>query len=454
MKSNNWCLFLLLAIGLYLAGCGGTTSSVNSSMGGVPLTINTGDATNPAIVKFELTVNMITLTGSGGTANTGNLLTKPAEVEFSHQAGTFETLTVTNVPPGTYSGATVTVSNPEVVVLTGSPPAPAKVPATLTSGTVTVSFASPITFGPNSNSVLNLDLDLAASVTLNGNPITSATVTPAFTATASTVAVNVNDDEDEIDDLHGSVKAINAPNFTITTQSGDVTFVTNSSTRFKDGLTQLSDLKVGAIVEVDADMQANGTLLATKVELEGEREGDEVEGIISDVTSSGTPPVATKITIIHQVDSDGSSSIAPLTVDVTINNNTRFSVRTDKLTLTTVPAFDAAHIGKGQRVEADASSVSSPPIVADRLKLREQAIIGTIAATPAPTATGFTVTLAPGSALATLSGQTSIPVSIVNGTKIKSGASLAAGATVRVRGLVFVNGSAYSAIAARIDNNN
>ena len=439
-------LFTLLSVvfALLLTGCGGGNNTTTTTAGAGNATIQTGDAVNDQIAKFELTISSITLTGVSPTATTGNLLSKPGEVEFTHQAGTFEPLTLVNVPQGTYNGATLTVSDAEIVVINGT--TPTKVPATLSNGTVTVTFAN-IVVG-SSPLFINFDLDLANSVTLNGTPITSATVNPKFNVTSTTAPPaghegDEDDDNGEMDDVHGSVKSISAPNFTITTKSTDITFATDSNTRFKDGITQLSDLKIGDIVEVDGVTKSDGTHLATKVEREGGQNGEEVEGLISALDNP-----LTKITVVHQQDSTGTSS-SPVTVDIGVNASTVFSVRTDKLNIT-APAFDATHIGKGQRIEADANSTAAP-ILATKVKLREQALIGTVASSPAPAASGFTLTLSPTSAFATLSGATSVPVTIVSGTNLK--VTPTAGATVRVRGLVFFNAGAYSAIAVRVDDN-
>jgi hypothetical protein len=440
-------LFTLLSVvfALLLTGCGGGNNTTTTTAGAGNATIQTGDAVNDQIAKFELTISSITLTGVSPTATTGNLLSKSAEVEFTHQAGTFEPLTLANVPQGTYNGATLTVSAPEVVVINGT--TPTKVPATLSSGTVTVTFAN-ITVG-SSPLFINFDLDLANSVTLNGSPtITSATVNPKFNVTSTTTPPagnegNEDDDNGEMEDVHGSVKSINAPNFTITTKSTDITFATDANTRFKDGITQLSDLKVGDIVEVDAETKSDGTHLATKVEREGGQQGEEVEGLVSALDNP-----LTKITIVHQEDSTGTSN-SPVTVDIGVNSSTVYSVRTDKLNIT-APAFDATHIGKGQRIEADAGS-STAPITATKVKLREQALIGTVASTPAPTASGFTLNISSTSAFGTLSGATTVPVTIANGANLKI--TPTAGATVRVRGLVFFNAGAYSVIAVRVDDN-
>ena len=437
-------LFTLLSVvfALLLTGCGGGSQPNVVSAGAGQLIVQTGDAVNDQLAKFELNISSITLTGVSPTATTANLLAKPAEVEFTHQAGTLEPLTLANLPTGTYNGATVTITSAEVVVINGT--TPTKVPVTLSSGTVNVTFASiTVTTAPQ---FLNFDLDLANSVTLNGTPITSATVTPKFnvTSTATPPAGNEgNEDHDngELEDVHGSVKSISAPNFTITTNSTDITFATDSNTRFKDGINQLSDLKVGDIVEVDGITKSDGTKLATKIEREGGQNGEEAEGLISVLDNP-----LTKITIIHQVDSSESTAT---TMDIGVNSSTVYSVRTDKLNITG-PVFDATHIGKGQRIEADSNS-STAPIVASKVKLREQALIGTVAATPAPTTSGFTLTISPTSAFGTLSGATSVPVTFANGATLKT--TPVAGATIRVRGLVFVNGTAYSMIAVRDDDN-
>lgn len=444
-------LFLLtvttVLLTLFLAGCsGGNNTTTMTSAAPANATLNTGDGTNDQILKFELTISAVTFTGSGGTSNTANLISQPVEVEFVHEAGTFEHLADVNLPAGTYSGATLSVSNPEVVVLVGG--VPTKIPATLTSSTITVNFSPALTISNSNTAVIDFDLDLASSVTLNGNPPTSATISATFNVTTKVVnPENEDDDNGEIEDVHGKVTNITAPNFTIQTEQSTITFVTDGNTQFKGSVTSLSQLKMGDIVEVDGVTKSDGTKLATKVEVEEENNNaEEVEGVITAVT--GSP--ATQITITHQVDSDDNPN-PPVTVDVAINSNTQFVVRPDKLLMGSAPAFDASHIAKGQRVEADTPSNTTTPIVADKIKLREQALVGTVAATPAPSASGFTLNLNPASAFATLTGQTSIAVTIVSGTR--EDVTPAAGNTVRVRGLVFFNAGTYTMIAAHIDDN-
>jgi Domain of unknown function (DUF5666) len=445
---KKFILLLGLASVFVSAGCGsgyGMNGVVSTGPMAFNATLNTGDAVNDQILKFELKVSSATLTGVSPTSMTSNLLSKPAEVEFVHEAGTFEPLAIANIPPGTYSGATFTVSNPEVVVLNAG--IPKSVPANLSNATVTAIFSPAITITNSAITVIDFDLDLAGSVTLNGSPVTSAAVNPKFNVAAFTAPASGNQDDErgDIEDVHGSVTNVAAPNFTIQTNQATITFVTNIYTEFHDGLTQLLDLKAGDIVEVDGFTQADGTKLASKVSKEGGSTGEEAEGVITAVT--GSPAV--DLTIADQLDSSGAPT-PPTTVAVSMNSGTVFAVRADKLNLSSMFAFDATHVGKGQRVEAD-SFTAGFPTIATKLKLREQALVGTVAATPAPNSFEFTLNINPTSAFGILSGATSIAVTVPDGVSLKIAPT--AGATMLVRGLVFVNGATYKMIATQGNQN-
>jgi Domain of unknown function (DUF5666) len=424
---------IVFALALTVAGCGGGNNSQLQATG-ASTTVQFGDATNDQIAKFELTVSSITLTGANGTANTGNLLASPVEFEFSHAAGALEPVSLSKVPAGTYSAATITWSDPEVVTVNAG--TPTKLTVSPTSGTANVT--STVTISDTAN-FLNLDMDLASSLTING---TSATINPTFSMTATSVPANANNEGDDDGDteVHGSVTGITAPQFTIQTQAGaSITFTTDGNTRFKDGLTQLSDLKVGDIVEVRSTTQSDGTKLATRVEREENQGGEEMEGLIQNLDN----PLTT-ITIVHQLDSNKNAS-APTTVDITVNANTQYEIHADKLTVT--GAFDATHIGKGQRIEADADGQTSP-VVAHKVRLREQALIGTVSNA---TSTGFTLAPSSTSAFGSLSGATSVAVTLDPSANVKT--TPVNGGTVRVRGIVLFDGTNYTMTATRVDNN-
>jgi len=447
---------LALAVALVAVGCGSGSGSTGVAGQGSQLTVNFGDAVNDQIIAFELTITSITLTGNGNPS----VLAKPAEVEFVHNAGTVEPISLVNVPAGAYTGATITVSNPEVVIVDPATKQPVKLTATLAHTSVSPAFN--LTIGPNA-SVLNFDLNLATSVTISGS---SATVDPQFTATTSAVPAAKNDDNGEDEDngemeVRGTITDATSPKFTIQPagNGSPITFTTDANTRFKDGITAFSQLVKGMVVSVESVTQANGDNLAREVESETETaNGEEVEGVITGVacaTATGCPGAsnpATKITITTQkTATTGTAPSTPATgssVDVPISSGTRFAVESHHLS-GTFPAFDATHIGKAQRVEVDSENEaadSAASVGADKVKLQEQALTGTVSS---PTASGFTLTVASTSAFASLAGTTTVTIQTSSATELKN-VTVSANATVRVRGLLFINGTTYTMVAARI----
>lgn len=324
--------------------------------------------------------------------------------------------------------------------------------ATLTTDTATVNFSPSLTLG-STPMALNFDFDLAASLTLNTSSNT-ATVTPTFTAsTATVVAENEQNDENgEMEDITGSVTNVSAPMFTISVQqtAQSLTFTTNSNTAF-EGVTGVSGLTNGMIVEVDGVTQADGSLLAKKVEVK-ENNGMELEGLVTSVT--GLP--ATQFQIVVQ-DEDSPSSNMPtlgstVTVNVTGSTSFRFdNEEVDLSNLTFTPAFDANTLGKAQRVEVDATAPGTSPVTADKVKLKEQALSGTVSASSSSGGqTTFTLTVAPDSAFALLTGSTTLTVVKQPGTELKGITSIVDGEAVRARGLLFFNGTTYTLVAKRV----
>ena len=85
-----------------------------------------------------------------------------------------------------------------------------------------------------------------------------------------------NDDGQHNDghEAEGTITSIDAAGsrFVVKTEhSASITVVVNSATVFTDGLHSFSDLKTGMSVEVDGNLQSDGTLTATKVH--GDNEG-------------------------------------------------------------------------------------------------------------------------------------------------------------------------------------
>ena len=95
-----------------------------------------------------------------------------------------------------------------------------------------------------------------------------------------------HDDENEIE-FTGHVQSIDAANLSIVVEG--LVVLTDASTEFAgDGqpLSSFADLRVGQLVEVDGKLQDDGSILAKKIELEDEEEGEdefEFKGVIQSI---------------------------------------------------------------------------------------------------------------------------------------------------------------------------
>lgn len=444
-----------LTLIVFALGC----SSSNQSMPpvaftpttGATMAVNVGDSPSDGIVDFEMTINTITLTDTSN--HTVTVLSTPTRVELTHVNGTVEPIAVMSVPAGTYTKATITVSNPEVEIINTSGQVQT-LTVTLASPTATVNFSPNLVVTSGMPVTLNFDLNLAASVSISG---TTATVTPTFTATVNQAAANANEQEDEnggMEDVKGSVTGVAAPNFTIAVEqsSQSLTFTTNSSTQF-EGVSGVSGLTNGMIVEVDSVTQPDGSHLATKVEVEeNQNNAMEAEGLVTSTT--GTP--VTQFQIVVQDEAAPGSTLPALgsTLTVNLTSNTLFRIGGGHHILLTglsiTPLFDASHLAEAQRVEVDSTTASTTTVTADKVRLQPQGISGMVSNVVQIDSShiSFTLTPAADSFFDRLSGQTSLTVLTQPNTEMKT--AITNNATVRVRGLLFVNGTAYTMVAAKV----
>ncbi|HSA93078.1 MAG TPA: DUF5666 domain-containing protein [Terriglobales bacterium] len=450
---------LFLALVSSLSGCGGGSSSSSTTTPPPPqpgtssVLVNFGDAPVDSIVAFEITITSVTLTPSGGGA-IFTVLSTPTRIELTHLNGTVEPLAIRNIPEGSYSSATINVSNPEVKIIDSGTGLPVELNASLSSTSATVNFSPAISFG-TTPTALNFDFNLAASVVI-APP--NATVTPTFTGSLSAIAAQNEQEEEtgEIEDITGVVTGTSGSSFTISVPqtAQNLTFATNSSTEFEAPLTGVASLTTGLIVEVDALTQTDGSLLATKVEAEIENDNDalEVEGLITDLI--GLPPTG-----FHMVVQDGAASgtIAPAlgaTITVNLDSNTQFRIDDDHVDLNNLPfvaVFNANVLSPGQKVEVDTDTPATDNLLADKVKLKEQTLRGTVSnlATAGSQST-FTLTVPVDSAFALLTGQTTLQVIRQPETRLKGITTIANGDTVRTRGLLFFDGVGYHMVTSRI----
>ncbi|HET9742818.1 MAG TPA: DUF5666 domain-containing protein [Terriglobales bacterium] len=426
-------LVSLAMVGLSIAcgGGGSSTPPMTTTAGAQSTTFNIGDDPLNGVLAFEVTINNITLTGSHGTVS---VLTDPRKVELSHLAGTFEPLTLTKIPADSYSQISVTFGAAELLFLPAGITTPMHVDIPPLSAPVNVTLNPPVTV-PQGISSLNFDLNLANSLSVDA--ANNVTFTPVFTLTNSTVKVGDEDEENgELEDIKGMLSSVNGSQFTITlgASAQTMTFNTDTTTVFDPSGTVLANIPMGTVLEVDGITQADGTFLAKKVEIETEDKiGGEAEGLVTQIT--GTP--ATSFQLVTR-ESTGAAGMAPdlgTTVTVTLSSNTRFRADSDDLDLggMSFTFQSAADLAPGQNVEADADTGNATSFTATRVQLKQQALDGTISGL---SGSEFQLTLDPNSTFAKLAGVTSVNV-LMGNAENKTGANLANGQQVRVRGLLF-----------------
>ena len=444
-----------------LAGCGGGGSNINSTVvpasspttavaGSTVITI--GDAPSDRVAAFQITVNSITLTDVNGS--TASVLPSPVRVELTRLAGTFAPISAANIPQGTYVKATFSVSNPEVTIVAADGSIVKREPP-LPNSTIVVAFTPNLVVSTTAVT-LNFDFDVAKSVTVDaaGNVALSPTV--LFSSSMANPVEN-RGEMGELEDVRGTVKTVASDSFTISVHDGSqlLSFKVTSATIF-DGVTSLAELKPGMQVEVNPTVQTDGTMLAKKVEAENEIEnetnGMELEGLVT--STSGTP--VTRFTMVSRDVSSSTASGPSLgsMLDASVDSRTKFQVQSGKITVSSLPftaTFDADTLSAGQNVEVDSDGASGSPIQARKIVLHQQSLTGVVSnqLSSGGVAT-FTLTVSPDSVFGSFSGSRTITVYRLSSTELKGLSTISDGSTVRVRGLLFVDGSTFRLAAVRI----
>src|SRR5580704_7848641 len=269
MKRFSFLSVLLALAALTFTACGGGSSS--SSGGGTQdaqaqIFVTGEDAPVSSVVSFYVTINSITLNNSSSTVT---VLSQPATVDFGRLIGLRSLLGFNTVAPGTYTSATFTLASPVIydVDMTTSPPSLGSINGTLTNSTVTVAFpsGSPLIVASNGLAGLHMDFNLRQSLAVDGNGQITGSVNPVI----DVMAVSASDELGQITDFTGSLLSVNTSANTFTMQ-GPYGFQevidVNAQTLF-NGTYTLASLPANAIVCVEGTVQADGSIMASDVEV-------------------------------------------------------------------------------------------------------------------------------------------------------------------------------------------
>src|SRR6476659_9035296 len=358
-------IFALATLIALAAGCGGGGSTIASGptptppAGSTSMQVRFGDAPADSVIAFEVSVSSLSLTPAGGGAPIAVTVPASNRIELTHASGKFEPFVAGNLPQGTFSAANLTLVNSELTFLSSTgTPVHINGPA---SASITVPLTPNLTIGA-SPLVLNIDVNVGASITTAAGVVNGIAFTPAsFTVTAKAPgANNEQDDDGEIEDVQGTVTAVNGSSFTFKLQNGSsLTFTTDATTEFKDGVTGVASL-LNQVVTVEGFTKSDGTLFAKEVEGLESQNGGEVEGLITAI--SGTTLTVTAQDGIGN-GFDDSKVGATFSVNIAGLNASKFRVKGGNGFGGQVPAgltFSATTIHQGQRIEVD-TDVAVPP---------------------------------------------------------------------------------------------
>ena len=271
-----------LATGV-VAGCGGG-SSPGSGSGPVPgentqLTVVASSAANDRLVHFGLALNGLSLTNKEGLIVP--VLSTPQEVEFIHLNGSAEPLATVSVPQDVYTSATVTVGSASFKCSAYIPSEDSDDTSSYIYGytlpsQVTTQLPEPLTVDGDIMAV-SLEMLVSQSVSFPstcynaGSGAASFSITPTFNLMPMNVlAQPTNAMNGKLTALEGLVVNAGAGpgSFTMsldgTTMSTVWNVNTNGSTAYQ-GIGSAAALAAGMAVDLDGTLQADGSVLATRV---------------------------------------------------------------------------------------------------------------------------------------------------------------------------------------------
>ena len=416
-----------------VTGVGGSTISANAKSTMTQTLVT--DAPADQVISLALTVESITLTDASGS--TATVLSTPVQIEVSHLDAVQEPLLPPlNIPQDTYTSATITVANPVVTYVDSTTGLVVKTNATLAASSTTVTFSSPITVSATSTPIC-FDLLVGQSVAISGSTVT---VTPTFNVTQIQLAPQpTNDGNGKVSGIFGVVVSVSGTNLTIQGPNGQqLTLETNTNTQLQ-GFTSLSTLTAGELVDVDVAQQQDGSLLALRIHLAPATAVNVLAGPVTSVT--GSPATSFTQVIRQQLGPSVSASAVGTTYTITVAGATTFGLAPQSGTLPSLPftpVFSAATLIAGQNVAVETSSVSGTTATAVTVTLLPQTVGGTVTAqTISGGFTIYTIALPAQSALAKLTGATSVMVYVNSNTQMMNASAIMVGSTVRFNGLLF-----------------
>ena len=361
---------ILLAT-LMLVGCGSNSSNPNPGQSQSGNVFVTGeDAPLPSVVGLNLTINSITLNGQ---SNSPQVISTPTTVDFARLLGLRSPLAFNSVPADTYSSATFVLANPVIswVDMSQNPPAVSPMPGTLPQSpyTMTVNFPTPMVVGSNGLAGLKMEFDVRQSLAVSNGQISGA-VNPVIYIKAT----KASDPDGQLTDLTGGLVSVTTANNSFVMQGPygrQLTVYVNGSTQFNSGWS-MTDLAAPAIVGVQGAFQADGSLMASGVEVITTSESF-LSGRVLQVTNNGAGQAQSVTMWVGETGADLVSEVDTIqTIDISAVTEYEICFLDGPLT---GALFNNTSIEVGQRIFIGGSYVN-PTFTPQMISLRRQGVYG------------------------------------------------------------------------------
>ncbi len=466
---------LLLALcGFLAAGCG--SSGVTAPPPPPPATAVTMVVSSTANAQFEnfyVDVTSISLTNQAGAmvsvlaAPQSNAFSQTQMAEFIHLNGQAAPFLAAMVPQDTYTSATLTFSYAVFTTVGLNASGGLNTVSDAVGGpnsnsqTATVNLTAPLTIHGSAMAV-SLDLQVSSSATFAnfgaGQPNTYS-ITPVFTLAP---VAPLQQSQVRFVGVDGSISSVNNGNNSLSLMVGyginnptypdgaTFTVATNGSTVYQ-GIGNFSTLAAGTIANLDLSLQSDGSLLATRIQVDDPSATNvqagplgtvfDAQGIINELGrtnqefNQNTIPGSTVMPY-----SFDSTTAFKLSGEIAVPSNLPFSAM-----------FDSSHMFAGQNVLIASRVIvtsGSTHTHATAITLRPQTINGTITAVSSSGAfTVYTASLAafdlfpilavqPGQTTA-LQNPSSVQVYVDSSTQMLNSITVAPGNVLRFNGLIF-----------------
>jgi len=357
---------------LTLVGCGSNSSNSTPPAQAGNVFVTGEDAPLASVVGFDVTINTITLTG---TKSSPQVLPNPTTVDFARLIGLRSPLAFSAVPADTYSSATFVLVSPVIsyVDMTQNPPALNTIPGTMPQSpySVTVNFPTPMVVGNNGLAGLKMEFDIRQSLV-----VTNGVVTGAVNPVIYIKATKASDPDGQVTDLTGGLVSADQANNSFVMQGPygrQLTVYVNDGTQFNSGW-NMSDLVPPAIVGVEGAFQADGSLMATSVEVITTAQSF-ISGRVLQVTPASG--VAQSVTMwVGETGADMVNDVDTIMPNIDISAVSNYEICFLDGALTNA-LFNDTSIEVGQRIFIGGSYVNST-FTPTMISLRRQGVYGTL----------------------------------------------------------------------------